>query len=284
VSFQGISDISPVVGNGVSVTNNVSQSEERARVVVRDSRFSVGGVGISLGGDVDALVERNTVQHVMSRSLCLLVSPTGQGANATVPAGVETNVEIRNNLFENCGTDAVRFPGRGFNAIAVQGAVGALTGGTIDIIGNTFRTTPAVAGAPDACPASAILSEFYTGTIERNSITGVVKPCTPEPIGPRNQAGAIYVGSRVAGIRPADVSVRFNDFGQNAFAGLRIGSNQTTPIDATCNWWGDASGPSGAAQPGGGDAAIVEAGAALPRTAPFAPAPIAAAADSDCGD
>jgi len=41
------------------------------------------------------------------------------------------------------------------------------------------------------------------------------------------------------------VSVRFNDLGGNAFVGLRIGSNQTTSIDATCNWWGHLSGPSG---------------------------------------
>lgn len=281
VSFEGISDISPIVGNGVTVTNNAAQSGGRARVVVRESRFSVGGVGMSLGGDVDAVLELNEVEHVMSRSLCVLVSPTGQGTNAMVPAGAQTNVEISENLFQNCGTDAIRFPGRGFNAIAIQGAPGATTIGTVNIVGNTFRTTPAAVGAPDACPASAILFEFYSGVIEHNTITDVVKPCNPTPLGPRNQAGAIYVGSRIAGIRAANVSVRFNDLGQNAFAGLRIGSNQPTSIDATCNWWGDASGPSGAGF-GSGDAVRMETGAAVPAFTPFATTPIAGTGETSC--
>jgi hypothetical protein len=281
VSFEGISDISPIVGNGLTVTNNAVQSGGRAAVIVRESRFSVGGVGMSLGGDVDAILERNEVEHVMSRSLCVLVSPTGQGTNAMVTAGAQTNVEIRENVLKNCGTDALRFPGRGFNAIAIQGAVGAATTGSINVIGNTFQTTPAVAGAPDACPASAILFEFYSGVIEHNTITDVVKPCTPVPVGPRNQAGAIYVGSRIAGIRAADVSVRFNDLGGNAFAGLRIGSNQTTSIDATCNWWGHLSGPSGTGS-GSGDAVQIEAGGAVPSFTPWATAPIAATAETGC--
>ena len=281
VSFEGTSDIAPIVGNGVTVTNNAADSHGRARVVVRESRFAVGGIGISLGGDVDAAIERNNMDHAQSRSVCIIANPTGQGTGATVPPGAEINVEIRNNVLANCGTDANRFPGRGFNTIAIQGAPGAATTGTINITGNVFRTTPTLAGAPDACPASAILYEAYSGAIERNTIVDVVKPCSPAPVGPRNQAGAIYVGSRIGGIRAADVSVRFNDLGGNAFAGLRIGSNQLTSIDASCNWWGDPSGPSGLGS-GSGDAIAVEAGAADPGFTPFATSPIAETAESNC--
>ena len=280
VSFEGVSDVSPIVGNGVTVTHNATASGIRARLVVNESRFSVGGVGLAIGGDVDASVIGNHVQHVMSRSLCININPTGQGAGATVPAGTATNVEVRDNLFENCGTDAIRFPGRGFNAIAVQGAPGATTTGSITIANNIFRTTPAVPGAPDACPSGAILFEHYSGLIEQNSIINVVPTCAVT--GPRNSPGAIYVGSRVSGIRAAGpVQVRFNDIAGNAFAGLRIGSNQPASIDATCNWWGHQTGPSGAGS-GSGDAVRVEAGGAVPSYTPWASAPIAASAETGC--
>lgn len=82
-------------------------------------------------------------------------------------------------------------------------------------------------------------------------------------------------------MRPASVSVRFNDIADNAYAGLRIGSNQTAPIDATCSWWGDASGPSSVGS-GKGDRIVLEPGAALPVFAPFASAPIAGTTESSC--
>jgi hypothetical protein len=283
VSFEGVSNVRPIVGNGVTVTQNATQSGGRAHLVVRESQFSVGGTGIAIGGDVDALGLGNHVQHVMSRSLCVLVSPTGQGAGATVPAGTEINVEILDNLFENCGTDANRFPGRGFNSVAVQGAAVvpglAPTGGTINIVNNTFRTTAAVPGAPDACPTSAILFESYEGKIEHNSLLDVVKPCAVT--GTRNFPAAIYVGSRVAGIPAAHVRVDFNDIADNVFAGLRIGSNQPEPIVATCNWWGHPSGPSEIGS-GSGDAILLEPGAAPPTFTPFATAPIAATREMEC--
>jgi hypothetical protein len=75
--------------------------------------------------------------------------------------------------------------------------------------------------------------------------------------------------------------VRFNDISGNAYAGLRIGPNQTTVIDATRNWWGSASGPSGIG-PGSGDAVVVESGGTPPGFVPFATAPIAASDATSC--
>ena len=263
----------PIFNNGVSMVNNAAQSGGRARLVIRDSRFSVDGNAVSLGGDVDALIERTEFLHQASNAGCVFVSPTGQGV--TVPAGAQTNVDILDNLFDDCGAN-VPDGSKGVAPVVVLGTLGAATTGTVNVVGNTFRTSARTAAS---CNTTGITYEFFSGRIERNSLVGVVQQCAT-PSG-RSLPGAIFVGSRVAGMRAASVSVRFNDIADNAYAGLRIGSNQTTAIDATCNWWGDASGPSGAG-PGVGDGVVVEAGAAVPIFTPFATAPIAASTQISC--
>jgi hypothetical protein len=69
--------------------------------------------------------------------------------------------------------------------------------------------------------------------------------------------------------------VRFNDVEGNAHAGLRVAPNITTSMDARCNYWGAASGPSSAGLSGTGDAAVVETGGARPTLTPFASGPVA---------
>src|SRR5439155_1826574 len=133
--------------------------------------------------------------------------------------------------------------------------------------GNVIRNTPG-----SCVSRTGINVEHFGGRIERNSIVGYVQPCAGP--GPRALPGAIWVGS-IAVIHPQVTPVvRFNDISGNAQAGLRLGPNQTTPIDARCNYWGSASGPSGAGI-GTGDAIVVETGAAAPGFAPWATAPIA---------
>jgi hypothetical protein len=270
-AFEGVWPASfpatPVFNNSISVVNNAGQSGGRARLVVRDSRISTDGTGISPGGDVDVLIAHNVVR---SSGGCIQVSTTGQGV--TVPAGVETNADILDNEFPECGQNRT---GRAANGINVLGSVGATTVGTVNIIGNTFRNT---VRAPGFCNTAAVAYNYYSGRVEHNTFIDVVQPCATDA--PVARPAAVWVGSRTAAL-PVNPSVRFNDFIGNAFAGLRIGPFTTNAIDASCNYWGSADGPSGVG-PGSGDAVLVEAGGAMPMFTPFATSPIAESGTTIC--
>jgi hypothetical protein len=140
--------------------------------------------------------------------------------------------------------------------------------GVVNIVGNTIRNST------HNCLASAIAYEVYTGRIERNQILDVVQPCAAPTV--RNLPSAIWIGRLAPGFPfpPVTPTIRFNDMQGNAYAGLRIAPNQTIPIDASCNYWGSESGPSGIG-PGDGDAILVQPGGATPVFMPFAPSPIA---------
>src|SRR4029077_6450089 len=98
---------------------------------------------------------------------------------------------------------------------------------------------------------------------------------------PTRTRAAIWIGSLLAGAAPASSVVQFNDIEGNAYAGLRVGPNITASLDARCNWWGSASGPSGAG-PGTGDAVLPEPGAATPVFTPWASASIAETDETTC--
>lgn len=263
--FEGSASGTPVVGNAVSAHYGAGASGTRARVAVRDSYISVGGLGISLGGDVDAVIARNEFHQAPNRLPCVVISPVGQGGTMLATPGTRTDVDIIDNLFEDCGSSAT---GR-FNMMVINGVVGASTTGTINVVGNTFRHT-----TPSGCAVNGIWFAFYSGVIEHNTLSGVIQSCAPLN-GSNSQRGAIYVGHAASAMRPADVAVRFNDIGENEYAALRVGPNQITPIDATCNWWGSPDGPSSVGSAEGQNAIVVQPGAATPTYSPYATESIA---------
>lgn len=258
----------------IDVANDAPTST-RGRLVVRES-FLDGNVsferslspplpqivGIIVTGDVDARLEGNVIRR--SGGPCIVV-------NMRNDFGGSMNVDIVNNDLDECYGRAGSILVEGFAPFPTQPVTAT---GTVNIVGNTIRNSTG------SCTISAINYGFYTGHIERNRILGVVQACASPPPTLRGMPAGIWVGS-LRGYPPATPVMRFNDIQGNAQAGLRVAPNVTTPLDATCNWWGSASGPSGVGT-GHGDAVVVQAGAATPMFTPFATAPIAGTGAAPC--
>ncbi len=260
------------LGATIYLENDARVGGGRAHLMAREDSID-GGVastlnphaqtfGILAAGDVDAVVTENVVHR--TGGACIWISPRPD-------YGGETNAEVRNNDVDEC------YPLGKAGAILVGPPAPILSSasatGVVDVIGNTIQNSQ-----KSCLTGTGVSYEEFTGRIERNRILDAVQPCAT-PSG-RNLNGAIWVGSTkpLAAVHP---TVRYNDIVGNAHAGLRIGPNESSAIDARCNWWGAADGPSGIG-PGSGDAVVVQPGAATPMVTPFATAPIAQTAQTTC--
>ena len=268
--------VGPRLVDTAASNHDVAQLDgTRARLVVRDSfidgRMTATPVGQSFllraQGDIDALIERNVLRG--AGGACIFVVTRAD-------LGGETNADILDNDLDEC------HPVGRVSAILVgpiaanqPSATRPLTAtGTVNIVGNTIRNSL------NFCLNSAIAYEVYSGRIEHNRITDFVQPCAVP--GGRNRPSAIWIG-RLSPFPfpPVTPTVRFNDLQGNAQAGLRIAPNQTVPIEASCNYWGSESGPSGVGS-GSGSAVVVDPGGAVPLFMPFAVAPVAGSRTTGC--
>lgn len=274
------SAVRPPSGQGrlIAFFNDALTSGGRARLRIADNVLD-GGVsaddamktsfpqmfGISLQGDVNGVIERNTIRRTGAACIAITTRPD---------LGGETNLDVVGNDMDEC------YPLQRAGVFLVQalaGVQGTLSAtGVVNIIGNTIRNT-----FGSALPVTAISQQFAPGRIERNRIIGVIQP-NATGIPSRNPA-AIWLGTLTPTLTLPSIApiIRFNDIQGNAQAGLRLGPNITSVIDATCNWWGHPTGPAGLGG-GRGDAVLKETGAATPILVPFAAAPIASIGATSC--
>jgi hypothetical protein len=226
--------------------------------------------GIQVVGDVDAVLQGNAIRR--TGGACIVVVMRND-------LGGELNADILDNELDDCqplGRVAAVIVGPSPMNVPTAERPSTATG-EVNIVGNTILNSSA-----SCLTSSAIVYESYTGRIEHNRILGVVQDCATGS--PRNLPSAIWIGAIrpfPSAFPPVTPVVRFNDVAGNAFAGLRIAPNQTIAIDATCNYWGSADGPSGIGT-GNGDAVLVEPEGAPPLLVPFAQAPIAESAATGC--
>lgn len=287
VEQVAVTATNPPLGVGVLIRllNDPNPSGERARLVVRES-FVDGTItsqpapfpqvfGIQVRGDADALLEGNVIRR--AGGACIFVTVRDD-------LGGVQNVDIVGNDLDEChplGQVAAIIVGPRAGFVPTVDRPLTATG-VVNIIGNIVRNS-----SQSCLLTSAISYEVYTGRIERNRILSVVQGCAAGT--GRNLPSAIWLGRRQHPLfPPVTPTVRFNDIVGNTFAGLRVGANQTAVINASCNYWGSSSGPSGIG-PGSGDAVVVEPGSATtgpggatPGFVPFAVAPIAETDATSC--
>lgn len=267
------------VGSAITVINDASTSGGRARLVARQNSID-GGVtlansptppfpqyfGIRPVGDVDAVVEANTIRH--TGGACIHIATRAD-------LGGQTNAEVVGNNLDECyplGRAGSILVGTAFGGVIPPPIVTTATG-TINVVGNTIRNT-----LGSCLVNSGINFEQLSGRIEHNRVLGAVAACATTSA--RVQPAGIWVGSR-RGLPAVTLVVRFNDISGNMQAGLRLAPNMTTAIDARCNWWGASDGPSGSGS-GSGDALVLDGSAVTPMFAPFATAPIAGTGATTC--
>jgi len=258
----------------IGTSNSALTTGGRAHVVI--ARNFLDGLGLPIqnfgiitSGDVDALIAHNRVRR--TGASCIWAR---QDASLT---GI-TNVDIIDNDLDLCHRTIQGSPivvGSSANASVPSPQLPLSATGVVNIVGNLIRNSDG-----SCFVTNAIRWEYLSGRIEHNRILGAVAACAAATT--TSSPAAVWVGSLRGFFAVAPV-IRFNDIVGNAQAGLRVAPNITSPLDARCNYWGSASGPSGVGA-GTGDAVLVETGGAAPIVTPFATGPIAARHEGEHGD
>jgi hypothetical protein len=247
------------VGNlaaGVLVNPNLAGLDFRNNIVQNNIS------GLQLANDTvtnPAIIRNNVFRN--NNQPGSVASGAGIYSDQLVSGGLLTNVTIADNAFSGNNTAGVLL---GSTAAASQSGV-SVSGNTMTTNGNAILlyNTASVTIANNSISAGTASQIVVGGGVNGAAITGNLI-----------QNGAtrgIRIGDFGGGGTNQAISLSCNAFGGNPAAGLEIDApagSYTGSLNAELNWWGAASGPTIASNPGGTGDKIVDSAAHVDYT-PF---------------
>jgi hypothetical protein len=229
-------------------------------VIVRDNHFSnLGWSAVLVGNEGQASHSGWTVARNTAEDVGVYVIELTNTANSSVT----DNVVIGGTAYGKTTDDAI--------LIQAQVHVGAgITVNSVAVDGNQISGTVERAGIELlAWDSSNSLTAALAGiTVSNNEVSDAERGVFLYPAGSNGSVAATVAGNTLSNNA---VGVRASSWSGGTFGVVTINRNAITdntagfsnptaqPLDATCNWWGDHWGPSGAG-PGAGDSVTADVG------------------------
>jgi Calx-beta domain/Right handed beta helix region len=216
--------------------------------VVRNNVVQNNIAGLALGSD-NTTIRRNAFRNNNQSGP---ISGTGIYTDQFDAGGALTDVVIDDNEFVGNQNAGVLFG----STSAAQGASGVtVSGNTFTGNGNGFLAFN--------WTASTFARNLVSGSLGSQVVLGggVAGSTLAENVITGGSSRGIRVGDFGGGGTNSSIAMRCNSISGNASAGLEIDSSAgsyTGSLDAAVNWWGSASGPQTAANPGGGGQPVVD--------------------------
>ncbi len=234
IFLHGANDCTVTANEITGNTHGIGMYLGSGNAITSNDINSNTGYGVALPGSSGNTIESNTIANIGLDAIAL----DNAGAFGGSPSIGSNGNYIKTNTISDIGRDGI-FLGEncGGNFITDGNNFSDITGTAISLwrSGSQTITDNAISGAATGIRLLGSSNNVITG----NTITGC-----DEGI----QAAASWAGG------PWHIclnnTISFNDISGNTM-GMKATDNQGTTVDATSNWWGHASGPTHASNPGG---------------------------------